>query len=88
MTGYKKPPKNGQFTKNDARINRNGQPKKFAILCEIFEKQAYTNTDNSNLYVSINDIPVSHHLWGYNVLLRLYKDHCPAWVLYPNENGM
>ncbi len=46
MAGYKMPPKNGQFTKNDPRINRNGRPKKLDILREIFEKKGNEDIDN------------------------------------------
>lgn len=32
MTGYKKPPKSGQFVKGDPRINRTGRPKNINLL--------------------------------------------------------
>mgnify|MGYP003467381571 CR=1 FL=1 len=46
MTGYKKPPKSGQFVKGDPRINRSGRPKKLDILREIFEKKGNEDIDN------------------------------------------
>jgi hypothetical protein len=35
MTGYKDPPKESQFKKNDIRINRRGRPKSFNALREL-----------------------------------------------------
>ena len=43
MTGYKKPPKSGQFVKGDPRINRSGRPKNINLLREIFEARADKN---------------------------------------------
>ncbi len=43
MTGYKKPPKSGQFVKGDPRINRTGRPKNINLLREIFEARANKN---------------------------------------------
>jgi len=43
MTGYKKPPKSGQFVKGDPRINRSGRPKNINLLREIFEARANKN---------------------------------------------
>jgi len=43
MTGYKNPPKNGQFVKGDPRINRKGRPKNITLLRAIFEARADKN---------------------------------------------
>ena len=46
MTGYKKPPKSGQFVKGDPRINRTGRPKNINLLREIFEARADKNIED------------------------------------------